>query len=597
MRSGFLLLPVALALLLGCTTVDVPKAMPTTGRKPQVAEVPAPEETVRGLEEPPVVTLDLGDGLREKRLSRTDELPSNIIVPNTNLKAVPVTAALQAVLAGTDVSLSWEAGSFDSRLVSVTNLSGSLPKVVDKICASAKVFCGYRSGLLEIKDKETFIIELPSVPTKNSATGAATNTMADTISELAGDKVRIDQQGGNLLYTTDYSGQEQVKEYLNQLRHGRPLVVMQLYIWEVVLDGDRAAGVNWSDMKFDKMANASQSLLVDNVKTAFTSLASPGVSLGATFAGKLDAKMVFQFLSTQGQVQTISNPQLTFVSGSNAEFRVGGKQRYISQVGSSSSVSGTSSSSTSSNTVSTDSLDTGLKVMISGNYESGVISAVMDLELQDVISLNPTPMENGTIVDLPETSERKVTTSLRVRPGDNLVLAGLVSSRDTNDRDGVPLPFGLGALNTFGRDQLKNSELVILVKPSIVTFADKAEGAPAPAKKAKKNVKVGDIDAVVIDKDGVTTMALPPATAAAAQPAVAEPPKEEFFPYTKPELMVSQRAAAPVSDTPITPSADGAPVDKRLMQRGFSHAFDELLVPTGTSSPVGAPMKLTGETP
>ncbi|MFA6280676.1 MAG: hypothetical protein WC612_07830 [Bdellovibrionales bacterium] len=586
MRSGFFFLPVLLAILLGCTDVDVPKAKSTTGRLPTVAEVPDPEETVRGAEDPPIVTLHLGSRLHERRLSRTEELPANIIVPNTNLNAVPVTSALQAILSGTDVSLSWEAGSFDSRLVTVTNLSGSLPKVVEKVCTSAKVFCSFRNGLLELKEKETFIIDLPTVPTKTSATGAATNTMADTIGELAGDKARIDLQGGNLLYTTDVDGQEQVKEYLYSLRHGRPLVVMQLYIWEVVLNKDRAAGVNWRSFSLEKMGTKAENILLSGT-TGFASLASPGVSLGATFSGKVDAESVLQFLSTQGQVQTISNPQLTFVSGSSADFRVGGKQRYISQVGTNSSVAGTTSSTTSSNTVSTDSIDTGLKISVGGSFESSIISASLDLELQDVISLNPTTMENGTTVDLPETSERKVTTSLRVRPGDNLVLAGLVSSRDTNDRDGVPLPFG-ASLNAYGRDQLKNTELVILVKPSVVVFADSEEepAATAPAKKTKKTAsKPIEQDAIVIDKDGAQTMALPisPSSSSSFDP----------LPPAKPELMVKEEPLPqPLSQAMAEPVADGAPVDKRLMQRGFSHAFDEMLSPA--SSPVGAPMSLTG---
>lgn len=581
-------LALSVALLLGCTNVDMPQAKSTVGRAPQVAEVPDEDETVRGPDDPPIVTLDIGSGLRERRLARTEELPGNIIVPTTNLNAVPVTAALQAVLSGTDVSLSWEAGTYDSRLVTVTNLSGPLPKVVAKICASAKVFCVFRNGLLELKDKETFVIDLPSVPTKSSSTGsasgAATNTMAETIGELAGEKVRVDQQGGNLLYTTDVEGYEKVSEYLSQLRRGRPLLVMQLYIWEVALDRDNGTGINWKSFKFSKFGGKNENVLLSGL-TGFSGLASPGVSLGAKLTGQVDADMVLQFLETQGQVQTISSPQLTFVSGSNAEFRVGGEQRYISQVGqlTTGSVSGSTSTSTGigSNTVSTDSLETGLTVKLGGAFESGVISAFLELEMQDVVSLNPTTMENGVIVDLPETSERKVQTSLRVRPGDNLVLAGLVSSRDTNDRDAVPLPFGL-KMPTFSRDQMKNSELVILVKPSIVLFREAEEPEPVAKGSKKKTVAAEPVpDAVMIDKDGAKTVKLSggPVEKTDLQPVALVAPEKQ------PELMVYEPPSAPLSGIPVAPSADGAPVDRRLLQRGFSHAYDEMLAPVPGGRP------------
>jgi hypothetical protein len=574
---------VALALsLLGCSDIALNEARPTTGRAPTVAEVPNQDETVRGAEDPPIVTLELSSRLRERRLSRTEELPGGIIVPNTNLNAVPVTAALQAVLAGTDVSLSWSVGTFDQRLVSVSNLSGALPRVVEKICAAAKVFCSYKNGLLEMKERETFIVDLPAMPATVKAGGSsssasassAANTMADAISDLAGEKVKLDTQGGNLIFTSDVEGYDRVHEYLDQLRNGRPLVVMQLYIWEVTLNKENASGINWSNFSLRNIGTKAENLMLSGT-TGFSSITSPGVSLGAKFAGHVTADTVLEFLSTQGTVQTISNPQLTFVSGSTAEFRVGGKQRYISQVGSlTTSTVSSSSSSVGTNTVSTDSLETGLSVAVNGNFESGVISAMLEMTMQDVVSLNATTVDNLTI-DLPETSERKVSSTLRVRPGDNLVLAGLVSSRDTNTREGIPL-FGK-RLNTYGDDTLKNSELVILVKPSIVLFSDREAKQEAKKKDAAAFTgSKGLPDPVVIDKDGPKKLILP-VDKVEAPTSLATPVAR------KPELMVNDPAATTTASVPLSLGADEAPVDKRLMQRGFSHAYDDLLAPAGGS--------------
>lgn len=584
----------ALALVTGCSFVGFPDAKSTTGRAPQVAEIPSPDETVRGADEPPIVTLDAGEHLREHPLVKTDKLPGNIIIPTTNLNGVPITMALQAVLDGTDVSLSWDSSAFDDRLVTVTNLSGPLPIVVEKICASAKVFCNYRGGLLEVKDKETFIVDLPAVPSLKEAGKGATNSMADMIGTLAGEKVHVDQQGGNLVYSTDFMGQENIREYLDELRHGRPLLVMQLYIWEVKLSKDHMTGINWKSFSLPELGGNWEKLGLSG-STGFTSLASPGVSLGAKLAGKVTADGVLQFLMTQGQVQTISNPQLTFVSGSNAEFRVGGKQRYISQVGE--STSSVSSTTSTSNTVSTDELKTGLTVTLGGSYESGIISALMELQMEDVIGLNPTKMENGTIIDLPETTERKVSTSLRVRPGDNLVLAGLVSSRDTNDKEGIPLLFGK-RLPTYDSDKLENSELVVLVKPSIVLFSDepvKPEGKP---KKLSAEMPVTSAplpQAVLIDKDGSKPVAVagqpvqpqlqPQLQPMEAAPAPSEPPAQTAAAETE---GIPLGPPTPLSSIQVAPSPDAAPVDKRLMQRGFSYAYDEMLIPV---SPDGQPEK------
>ena len=560
--------------LSGCMGWDVSPAKPTTGRNPQVAEIPSQDETVRGDEDPPIVTLELGAALHEHRLTASDELPGNIVVPTTNLNAVPITAALQAVLAGTDVSISWDTGTLGDRLVTVMNLSGPLPRVVEKICAAAKVFCSYRNGSMELQDKDTFIVSLPPIAksTGSSSGGGGggsggSNTMVETITELVGSKVQLDDQGGNVIYTTDVEGEGRVARYLEQLRNGRPLVVMQLYIWEVTLNKENGAGINWTKFTLPAMGSPLAKLGL-SASSAFASTGGQAgsVSVGAVTTGKLNTSSLISFLSTQGRVQTISSPQVTFVSGSSAELKVGGKQRYISQVGqlvgttnTSGTTNATASSGVGTNTVSTDSIDTGLTIDIAGAYENGVVFANLNLALTGVTSLNPTT-NNGITIDLPTTTDEKINTVVRVRPGDNLVMAGLVTSKDSNTRQGIPLGSDT-SVATYGDNTLENHELVVVIKPSVVLFSDKA--AVAEAKKKQESKPLPE-QAVMIDKDGSQAVAMPVANEAPAQP-------------------------QPTSPIPISPYDNGAVVDQRLMQRGFSHAFDDMLQPAPTTKGGSSP--------
>jgi hypothetical protein len=566
--------------LLGCAASDIPDAKKTTGRNPEVAEVPSQDETVRGNEDPPIVTLDLGSSLHEHRLSEGDDLPGNIIIPTTNLNAVPITAALQAVLSGTDVSLSWNTGSLGDRLVTVMNLSGPLPRVVEKICGAARVFCSYRHGSLELDERETFVVNLPPVAkaTAGGSAGATGNSMVEALSQLVGSKVQVDDQGGNIIYTTDVEGQGRVKKYLDQLRNGRPLIVLQMYIWEVTLNKENSEGINWDYAKLGKVGPGVE-------KTDFTALTNltsvagnaGAVSLGAVTTGALNASALAGFLSTQGRLQTISSPQITFVSGASAELKVGGTQRYISQVGqlvSQTNVSGTNAAQPTTgvgtNTVNTDSIDTGLTIDVAGSYENGVVFANFDLALKNLVSLNPTSSGGGTI-DLPQTTDEKMNTVIRVRPGDNLVMAGLVTSADTENRQGLPLP-GDARLPFYGDEQMQNHELVIVVKPSVVVFSDKGEAAEAKKKENSKALP----DAVFIDKDGSKPLMVPSVQNQQA------PVPATTASFIQPNAVIPQmQPMLPARDVPIAPSEDGAPVDRRLMQRGFSHAFDDLLQPSG----------------
>ena len=594
LRWGLSLLMFSLALT-GCVAWDVPAAKPTDGRNAALAEVPSAAETVRGEDDPPIVTLDLGSALHEHRLSTNEDLPGNIIVPTTNLSAVPITAALQAVLAGTDISVSWDTGALGDRLVTVMNLSGPLPRVVDKICGAAKVFCRFHDDAIELAEKETFVVSAPPIATKGSSTGgtsssSTTNSMTDAITQLAGTKVQVDDTAGNLIYTVDYEGEQRVKRYLEQLRTGRPLVVLQLYIWEVTLNKENGTGINWSQFNLSNIGPGADKLALAGT-SALTSLAntSGSFSIGAVTHGRLNSSSVLSFLATQGRVQTISNPQLTFISGTSASLKVGGKQRYISQVGqyvsatnntSGNSTTSTTNSSTSAagsaatNTVSTDSIDTGLNVDVNGTYENGVVVASLNLDLTNLVSLGETASGGGTI-DLPVTSDEKIDTVIRVRPGDNLVLAGLVKSSDDRQRQGLPL-LGDDPLGVYGDDKMSNNELVVIVKPSIVMFADSSSTTGTQRKQeAAKPLP----SALLIDKDGTKPIAVPSAPAQA--PDATTIPTASAL---RPELMVSAPNAAPTAPMPLQPSDDNTPVDRRMMQRGFSHAFDSMLTPEPTAN-------------
>ena len=276
-------------------------------------------------------------------------------------------------------------------------------------------------------------------------------------------------------------------------------------------------------------------------------------------------------------MQTISNPQVTFVSGSSAELKVGGTSTYISQVGqlvSANNTSGTSNptgtTGVGTNTVSTSTLTTGLAVNVNGAYENGVVLANLNIQISSLVgnNLNPQSAGNGTTIDLPQTTDERINNIIRVRPGDNLVMAGLVTSADSKSRQGIPLP-GDNSLPQYGDDQKDNHELVVVVKPSVILFSDAASTPESSKKRDTRPLPA----AVLIDKDGSSQIAMPgsapPTATASAKPVPLAP------------------AAPPALPLPTDTGEQSALVDQRMMQRGFSHAFDELLQPAPTSSSGG----------
>jgi hypothetical protein len=521
-------------LITACTGPDIERPKLVKERNVQVDNIPDAEVTVRGKDDPPIVTLQLGGALRPSRLRPSEELPANIQIGSTNLNNVPVTAAMQAVLADTDITLLWEKAELQDRTVTLLNLKGPLPVVVNRICRAAKLLCAYSNGALELTDVDTFVVEMPAAPGAVTSTGASstTETISETIKELIEGPVKVDTTGGNLIYTTDADGFDRVQSYLDQLRNGRPLIVLQLYIWQVTLDDNQQMGVNWSEFKVPEIGGKNQSLALDSVSALRSVAANSGVSLGAVLSGAIDANMIARFLSTQGRVQNISSPQLTFVSGTAAKFENGGVQRFVSQVG---TIVSTTSGATNpnNNTISTEDLKLGLSITTTGNYEGGVVMASLEIKTSDLVRVNEVNA-NGTTLQLPQTNDRTVSTVLRVRPGDNLVLAGLQTSTDTRARDGLPFGGTGSTLPMFSSNVVSNSETVILVKPSVVFFSDR--GAPPPPRLAE----------------------IVPAAQPQAQPALA-PVVQSAPPASIPPVATPLPTPLP-RNMPMSSSASGAPM-------------------------------------
>ncbi|MEQ1652663.1 MAG: hypothetical protein ABL897_09260, partial [Hyphomicrobium sp.] len=427
-----------------------------------------------------------------------------------------------------------------------------------------------------------------------------------------------DEAGGNLIYTTDVEGQERVSKYLEQLRNGRPLVVLQMYIWEVSLDGESAAGLNWKNLTTNKFGGEFSKIKLNSDDAI--SAVSGGVSMGAVLSGKISAQIIANFLNTQGVVQTLSNPQLTFVSGSSAEFRVGGTRTYVSSVGqlTSNTVSGSTASSNGvgTNTVATDKIETGLKINVNGSYESGVIFSTLTLAITDLIKIESVST-GATTLQLPETTNRNFSTVLRVRPGDNIVLAGMTSSRDDLSRDRLNLPL-VNHLPLRGDEIVQNRELVVLLKPAVVFFADEKPGEEKPKPDALPGPLLIDGSGVrrlsqseqqrvpeligspqmqplinpmpALGNDGWTTQPLSMRDDAPPTPMPDASLKIEELPFLRPSNVAVTEMPVMVSVPPVMmPASSGLPVNKNFLQRGFSYAVDELTHPAAGTPPTGRP--------
>jgi hypothetical protein len=243
------------------------------------------------------------------------------------------------------------------------------------------------------------------------------------------------------------------------------MIVFETYIWEVSLNSGNSTGIDWS--KIESFGKFNASFGVDgSVGADFLSPISIGLPTTQDINGT--PTDIIQFLSQFGAVKTISQPQLTVLSGSKAELRVADTQNYVSQIAT------TLDQGQSTTSVNTDSVDSGFTLTIGSTWDKATVYANVAIELTGVKQIDDfTFADTGdsggsTKIQLPQTSERQLSTQIRVRPGDSVLIAGLVRENDNYNTRGIGLMKPL--IPDSRTAQAENLELVILLRPRVIVY-------------------------------------------------------------------------------------------------------------------------------
>jgi MSHA type pilus biogenesis protein MshL len=240
-------------------------------------------------------------------------------------------------------------------------------------------------------------------------------------------------------------------------------VFIEAKIFEVVLSNNAQYGIDWTKFdihfkkdlgilpeKFNLNINNGGTLVLDNINS---------------FSGILD------YLETQGDVSVVSNPHLSVMNGKSALLTVG----YQLPFG---DVSGVNQ-------------DTETKVI---TFLTSIKRAILGLQLgitphisgDGIVTLNIVPtitrLQGEETVDIPVSATstqsisnpiinlQELSTTVRVREGNAIVLGGLISQMREANHQGLPwiskLPF-LKFLFKHMDEKKENRELVIFITPHI----------------------------------------------------------------------------------------------------------------------------------
>ncbi|MCD8519858.1 MAG: type II and III secretion system family protein [Alphaproteobacteria bacterium] len=441
-------------MLPSCAQVDAPGA--------RSLDIPSPASTKQrqsSINERPdsVIFLPLGSDVLVPETLPSDPLPQTEVGP-FELRSETLAGALQLILADYEIPLAFETDEGLTRTITVANLRGPMGDVVQRVCSLADLYCSFEDGVLVIKDTQTFTVTIPPIGGDSSVL----SSLATGLQAITGTAPITDEGTRTIVYTATNRTARLAERYFQKLRANTALIVYEVYIWQVTLNSANATGIDWQRIqnigKFNTGIN-----LPGGTGAGFTP-----ISIGLPTTGDVNfgADDVFEFISTYGAVKTVSQPQVTMLSGGEATLRVAETQNYVSQL------SQTVDNGEVSVSSQTDSVDTGFTLTISSAWDNATVYGAVELNIQEFQGFEPFTAGNNLELRLPRTTENELTTQVRVRPGDSLLIAGLVQSDDQLNKNG---PGFMEPFLPLSRDAtVSNSELVILLRPRVVVYT--AEG-------------------------------------------------------------------------------------------------------------------------
>jgi MSHA biogenesis protein MshL len=297
----------------------------------------------------------------------------------------------------------------------------------------------------------------------------------------------VNRLTGTIMVTATKRNLEKVEHYINMVRRVISRQVMiEAKIIEVYLKDNFQLGIDWNlatrsitniSGTNDTRVTSSYNVGTTNFNTVVP-LANPVFTitgLPSLFGQRGDLSFVVRALEEQGEIRSLSNPKLSIMNGQMALLSVGRNTNFVAKVDTTTTTGTTVPQTTFS--VTTSSVLSGIMVgLMPYINEQGEISLTITPIVSDLIELKDkvlgTVGANQIMVTLPTVDLRELSTTVKVKDGDVVVIGGLISKRETIGDNKVPflgdVPL-IGTLFTSRNKGEERRELVVIIQPTLLT--------------------------------------------------------------------------------------------------------------------------------
>lgn len=282
----------------------------------------------------------------------------------------------------------------------------------------------------------------------------------------------INRLTGTIFVTATKRNLERVEQYINTVKKViSRQVLVEAKIIEVQLSEGLKYGIDWSFV--NRTMGSGEINITTSGFSSVVPLTSPNINFGITRGASFST--LLQALKQQGEVRTLSNPRVNIMNGQTALLSVGRNVSFISKV-ETTTTTAAGATPTTTFTVQTSNILSGIIIgIVPYINENGEISLTITPIISDLIQLQDKIIGSGTSqtqISLPTVDLRELSTTVKVRDGQMIIIGGLISKKENLQDNKVP---GLGDIPLLGeafksRDKLESrTELVVVLQPVLVS--------------------------------------------------------------------------------------------------------------------------------
>jgi general secretion pathway protein D len=296
--------------------------------------------------------------------------------------------------------------------------------------------------------------------------GGAFSGLQDTV------RMVVDDVNNSLIIQATAADYAYLSETIKKMDVLPRQAIIDARIFEVDLTDDLTFGVS----------GALQAATGGNLTTGSIDPSSGALS-ASTFAFVGNARQILLALNalrSKTKVRTLEAPSVLALDGTMASIIVGSEYPYPS---------GSFTSAAGGSTTSVDYRDTGISLLVMPRISA---SGSVTLDITQEVSAPGATITVGVGESAPSFTKTSVTTTLSVKDGETVAIAGLINTSNSISRTGVPLLSQIPLLGSLFGQTIRNvsrTELIILITPHVIKTADKLQEMTQELKDSLRHVR------------------------------------------------------------------------------------------------------------